>query len=88
MRKNFLNELLSLRWKNVGRWLGLCLLWGVLLGCGEDPQQVFETAQFEEQQQNHAHARELYERILRDHATSPAARQAEERLKEMEKESP
>ena len=61
---------------------------GVLLACGEDPQQLFETAQFEEQQHNQAHARELYERILRDHAESPIAQKAEERLKEIKKDNP
>lgn len=58
------------------------------MACGEDPQQLFETAQFEEQQNNQAHARELYERILRDHAKSPIAQKAEERLKELKKEKP
>ncbi len=71
-----------------GRWVGLGLVLGVLIACGEDPQQAFETAQFEEQQQNHTHARELYERIIRDHAKSPVARKAEERLKALEKENP
>jgi hypothetical protein len=80
------NLLLSLKF--CSRWLGLALVMGVLLACGEDPQQLFETAQFEEQQHNQAHARELYERILRDHAKSPIAQKAEERLKELKKESP
>ena len=61
------------------------MLLGMLTGCGEDPQQVFETAQFEEQQQNQAHARELYEQIIREHGDSPVARKAEERLKELMK---
>lgn len=61
---------------------------GIFLGCGEDPQQLFETAQFEEQQHNYTHAKELFERILRDHATSPMAKKAEERLKELTKKKP
>ena len=61
---------------------------GIFVGCGEDPQQLFETAQFEEQQHNQAHAKELYERILRDHAKSPIAQKAEARLKELQKENP
>ena len=77
---------LSSSMKYFSRCVGLVLAMAGLLGCGEDPQQLFETAQFEEQQQNHAHARELYERILRDHATSPLAQKAEERLKDLQKE--
>jgi hypothetical protein len=70
------------------RCLGLALVLGVLMACGEDPQQLFETAQFEEQQHNQAHAQELYQRILRDHPASLVARKAEERLKELKKENP
>ncbi len=88
MRKKFVLESLSLRVKNFSRWLGLGLIVGMLMGCGEDPQQLFETAQFEEQQQNQTHAKELYERILRDHAKSPIAGKAEERLKELQKGKP
>jgi len=69
--------------KYCSRWGGLALMMGVLLACGEDPQQLFDTAQFEEQQHNQAHARELYERILRDHPDSLVARKAQERLKEI-----
>ena len=82
----FKNLLLSL--KISGRCLCLALVMGVLMACGEDPQQLFETAQFEEQQQNQAHAQELYQRILRDHPASPVAGKAEERLKELKKENP
>ena len=71
--------------KYFSRFCGLALLLGVLMACGEDPQQLFETAQFEEQQHNQAHARELYERILRDHADSPVAEKARERLEELKK---
>jgi TolA-binding protein len=57
-----------------------------LSGCGEDPKQLFETAQFEEQQNNKAHARELYERIVQIHPESDWANQAKGRLAELEKE--
>jgi len=40
----------------------LCLLVLGVVGCGENPKQMFETAQFEELQNNHSHARELYGR--------------------------
>ena len=80
------NFVLSL--KKYCRCVGLIVLLGWLAGCGEDPQQLLETAQFEEQQHNRAHAQELYERILREHPGSPAARQAEARLQEWKNESP
>jgi hypothetical protein len=86
--KNLLTEKFSSSLKNFGRCLCLALVMGVLLACGEDPQQLFETAQFEEQQHNQAHAKELYERILRDHAKSPIAQKAEARLMELQKENP
>jgi len=88
MGKKTLFENLLLSLKNSGRCLGLSLMMGLLMACGEDPQQLFETAQFEEQQHNQAHAQELYQRILRDHPASPVARKAEERLKELKKENP
>ncbi len=87
MNKKLMFHHVSCILKNVGRWFGLALVMGVLMACGEDPQQLFETAQFEEEQHNQAHARELYERIVRDHAASPAAQKAEERLKELTKEN-
>ncbi len=86
MNKKFILHQVSCGLKNVGRWLGLALVMGMLMACGEDPQQLFDTAQFEEEQQNQAHARELYERIVRDHAKSPVAQQAEARLKELTEE--
>lgn len=88
MNKKTVCKNVSFRVKHGRRCFGLALLMGMLLACGEDPQQLFETAQFEEQQHNQAHARELYERILRDHAKSPIAQKAEERLKEIKKDNP
>ena len=83
MSKKLSMKSLSSRGLSFSRFCGLALLLGVLMGCGEDPQQLFDTAQFEEQQHNQAHARELYERILRDHPDSLVARKAQERLKEI-----
>jgi hypothetical protein len=88
MRKNIRMKNFVLSFGNSCRCVGLVVMMGWLVACGEDPQQLFETAQFEEQQQNRAHAQELYERILRDHPESAAARKAEERLKEWRKENP
>lgn len=61
-------------------WLPWLFSIGLLVGCGEDPQQLFETAQFEEQQRNLPHAQALYERIIRDHPTTMQAEKARERL--------
>jgi len=58
--------------------VGLVLL--ALAGCGDKAQELFETAQFEEQQNNREHARQLYEEIVRDHPQSAAAKKAAERL--------
>ena len=60
--------------------LGLALGIG---GCGEDPKQLFETAQFEEKQNNQAHARELYERVIQASPDSEWATQAKTRLAEL-----
>jgi hypothetical protein len=88
MNKKTVDVHVSFHAKHCSRWLGLVLATGILLACGEDPQQLFETAQFEEQQHNQTHARELYERIIREHAKSPVAHKAEERLKEMQQANP
>ena len=62
--------------------LALLLSWITLTsGCfGEDPEQMLETAKFEEVQRNHAHATEIYERILADFPDSPQAAEARARL--------
>ncbi len=65
----------------VGVFLALCLI----AGCGgESPESLFETAQFEERQTNVAHARELYQRIIREHPDSEWAKKAKERLEQPE----
>ncbi len=51
-----------------------------LAACGDGAKELFETAQFEEVQNNREHARKLYRRILRDHPGSPFAARARERL--------
>ncbi len=58
----------------------LCLLVLGVVGCGENPKQMFETAQFEELQNNHSHARELYGRIIQADPNSNLAKKAKERL--------
>ena len=62
------------------------LLLALMLGCGgESPESLFGTAQFEEQQTNFAHAKELYQKIIQEHPDSEWAKQAKGRLEELEK---
>jgi TolA-binding protein len=54
-------------------------------GCwGESAEQMMKTAEFEELQRNHEHARQLYERIIKEHPESGEAKQAAERLSALE----
>ena len=70
------------------RWFSIGLLLGLLIACGEDPRQLYETALFEEQQQNQAHAQELYERIIQQHPDSEFAVKARQRLEGWKTENP
>lgn len=60
--------------------LGLALT--CLLGActGDKSKELFETAQFEEKQNNREHARKLYQELLTKYPSSPLVKQAEERL--------
>ena len=64
----------------------LCLALG-LAGCGDPAEGIYDTAQFEEVQNNKPHARKLYEEIVRDHPDSPVAVKAKERLATMSTKS-
>ena len=56
----------------------------VFLACAQDTgKELFDTAKFEELQNNKEHARELYEEIVKKYPKSEYARKAEERLKEL-----
>jgi TolA-binding protein len=56
-----------------------------IAGCsGGNPQQLLETAQFEEKQHNKEHATKLYQEIIAKHAQSPQAKTAQERLQAMQ----
>lgn len=58
--------------------LAICL---AATGCiGDKGKELFETAQFEEKQNNCEHATKLYEEIVRKHPDSPLAAKARERL--------
>ncbi|WP_447968553.1 hypothetical protein [Nitrospira sp. M1] len=71
------------KWFRLGIFLGVLGLWG----CGEDPQQLFETAQFEEQQGNRPHAIQLYEQIIQMDANSELAQKAKERIGKLKEKS-
>ena len=63
--------------------LFLALSWA---GCsGDGAQELFDAAQLEERQHNSAHAKELYQKILANHAGSEYAGKAQERLRALEK---
>jgi TolA-binding protein len=78
-----------MRGANVKSWFafGLCLFLLGVVGCGDDPKQMFETAQFEELQNNYNHARELYEQIIQADPGSDVAKKAKERLAALQKKA-
>ncbi|RMF47109.1 MAG: hypothetical protein D6751_03515 [Deltaproteobacteria bacterium] len=63
------------------RLLAAALFAFVLFGCSDPAAEMFETAQFEEQQFNRPHATELYQRIIEEHPDSPYADRARQRLR-------
>ncbi len=54
-----------------------------LLGCSDKAKDLFETAVFEENQNNVPHARELYEELIRAHPSSKQAELAKARLADL-----
>ncbi|RJQ49864.1 MAG: hypothetical protein C4538_01305 [Nitrospiraceae bacterium] len=65
----------------------LLIITSVLSGCsGGSAAEMFETAQFEELQNNRAHAMQLYENIIKKYPESGYAAKARERLSEMKKD--
>jgi TolA-binding protein len=61
-----------------GLALGLVLALG---GCGGGAEELMETAAFEELQNNPAHARQLYQRVVDRYPGTPEAEKAAERLR-------
>jgi TolA-binding protein len=56
----------------------------VLGSCGGGgPKSMFETAQFEELQNNQKHAKELYEEIVTKYPDTDYARKSKERLEKL-----
>ncbi len=68
-----------------GFLLPLFLVFALALSActGGSAKELFETAKFEEVQNNKEHAIELYEEIVKKHPKSEYAKRAEERLKKL-----
>lgn len=58
----------------------LAVLFSLSACSGNNDKELFETAKFEELQNNKEHATELYEEILKKYPKSEYAKKAEERL--------
>jgi len=61
-----------------------CLIFLFITSCGQSPEQLFETAEFEMLQTNYPHAAKLYREIVANHPDSKFAENARKRLKEIE----
>jgi len=66
------------------RFLAGCLIL-LILGCGDNAKDLYDTAQLEEKQFNKPHATKLYRQIVEEYSNSPYANQAKTRLAELEK---
>jgi TolA-binding protein len=66
------------------RFLAVFLLL-LLVGCGDQAKNLFDTAQLEEKQNNRPHATKLYQQIIEEYPNSPYANQAKSRLAELER---
>ncbi len=64
--------------------VGALLIALLLCGCsGNKAAELFETAKFEELQNNRQHAIELYEEIVKKYPESDQAKKAKERLTQL-----
>ena len=65
----------------------ICLMMALALllaACNSgNPQQLLDTAQFEEKQHNKEHATKLYQEIVSKYPDSPQAKTAQERLQSL-----
>ena len=65
------------RWMHIGAVV-FCI---ALTACsGDRPKELLETAELEERQHNVAHAKQLYEDLIRLYPSSPQAETAQARL--------
>jgi len=55
---------------------------------GDNARELFETAQFEERQNNADHAKQLYREIAERYPQSPYAGRASDRLRELDRPKP
>ncbi|MBU0674500.1 MAG: hypothetical protein KJ950_07660 [Proteobacteria bacterium] len=65
------------------KWL-FCLIFVFLVACGQSPEQLFETAEFEMLQTNYPHATALYQEIIEKHPNTRFAETARARLVELQ----
>lgn len=56
-----------------------------IFACSSSPSEMLKTAEFEQKQNNKAHAIELYEEIIKKHPQSKETSIAKERLAELKK---
>lgn len=73
--------------KKIVTGFGTLLLLFVMTACANPEgksQALYETAQFEEQQRNFKHARQLYEEIINKYPEASYAAKAKERLNAIE----
>ncbi len=64
----------------------MCALF--ISGCSRGKAaELYDTAQFEEKQNNREHAAQLYEEILKKYPDSAFAKKAEERISQMKQDS-
>lgn len=71
--------------RRIAAALIFCSLLPLVACSGKGAQELFETAQFEEKQNNIEHARKLYEEIIAKHPQSDLAAKARERLESLPK---
>lgn len=64
--------------------IALSILLFVSACSSEGPKELYDTAQFEEKQNNFSHAKELYREIVEKHSQSEYARMAQGRLSALE----
>jgi TolA-binding protein len=58
----------------------LAVVFSILACSGNSGKELFETAKFEELQNNKEHATEMYEEVIKKYPKSEYAKKAEERL--------
>ena len=84
------NHRLSRKLFNQGVIMKRLIILGMALTCllgactGDKSKELFETAQFEEKQNNREHARKLYQEIITKYPSTLLAKQAAERVAALE----